>query len=248
MAMKVAQEIDVDGITIIINSNNKLEAIPTGSAQELTLKEVDWLNDPNIITEEAIYEINNSKKYLKGIKPIKYIKEIFLNNLPVLSNSITTKFSKSEEQGSYSYGMEKYIRIIEGTLVLDISTLQSYKLSDDDISNILKEFLNNTKGSVYTQNYERFSIFGSTLYSSMYYTFGINDPESRVNIRIEGSTAHLDIYEKLEFLTNRENQDFSHQSLNDLVGEGTKDNSYYSEIETLVTENNLPIVLRITSR
>lgn len=243
--MKVAQEIDVDNVTIIINSDNKLEALIPEQSTEFTIQEVPWLNNSNVITTEVYYEINNSKKYFKGVKPIKIIKQFLLNDLNSLSSTVTRKFVKPEEQDSYDYNMKKYIRTIEGDLTLDISELQSYNLSNDEIAELVKEFVDTTKSTIETQNYELINILGDTYFTSGGgYTFGITEPEYRSNIRIEGSAAHLSIYEKLEFLSNLEFQDDSLESFKDFLGKGPKGNYFEKEIETSVTQNDVPVSIQ----
>lgn len=244
--MKVAQEIDVDNVTIIINSDNKLEALIPEQSTEFTIQEVPWLNNSNVITTEVYYEINNSKKYFRGAKPIKIIKEFLLNDLNSLSSTVTRKFVKPEEQDSYDYGMKKYIRTIEGDLTLDISELQSYNLSNNEIAEMMKEFVDTAKSTIYTQNDESINILGDTYFTSEGgYIFGITEPEYRSNIRIEGSAAHLSIYEKLEFLSNLEFQDDSLESFKDFLGKGPKGNHFEKEIETSVTQNDVPVSIRV---
>lgn len=245
--MKVAQEIDVDGITIIINSENKLEAIPTGQSTELTIQEAEWLNDLNVVKEDVFYEINNSGKYFKGIKPIKYIKEVLLNDLNIISSTLVSKIFKPAEDTSYDYGMKKYIRTIEGVLAIDVGILKSYKVSDVDISNLLKDVIDSTKIGVSTQKIETVSTFGIDYDDGFAgYLYGVSNPEYRIDISIEGSVAYLDIYEKMEFLSNTELKGSSYNSLADFKKVTNYYEAFNKELETSATEKDLPVLLRIS--
>lgn len=56
--MKVAQEIDVDNVTIIINPQNKLEAkIPTNTPSEVVIEEV-----PNVTPVNAVVTLNGTTR------------------------------------------------------------------------------------------------------------------------------------------------------------------------------------------
>lgn len=56
--MKVAQEIDVDNVTIIINPQNKLEAkIPTSTPSEVVIEEV-----PNVTPANAVVTLNGTER------------------------------------------------------------------------------------------------------------------------------------------------------------------------------------------
>lgn len=249
--MKVAQEIDVDNVTIIINSENKLEAVPTGQSIGFSIQEVDWINDNNIVKKDVFYEINNSGTYFKGIKPTQYIKEFLLNTLNTVNSTLTAKVLKPVEESSYSYGMEKYIRTIEGSLEIDVSSFKSYNMSDNDISTVLKDFIDVTRTGIHLHpNYEWVSTFQVITKNVDYrgYVYGASNPEYQLNIRIEDSTAYLDIYEKMEFLSNVEIVGHSFQSLIDLKYGIYDAQLFYKEVETSVKERGLPVLLRISDK
>lgn len=144
--MKVAQEIDVDNVTIIINSDNKLQAVVNnpveGEPSTFNLIEPQLSNDYTFEWQDLVYQIEGTNKFIKGTKLVRALTKFSgtLFNIIRDYNAQTTykELQNVESDSKWGYSGKEYE--VKNVFTYDITFSEAAQKGYDE--NDLDNFIN----------------------------------------------------------------------------------------------------------
>lgn len=143
--MKVAQEIDVDNVTIIINSDNKLQAVVSnpveGEPSTFNLIEPQLSNHYDFEWEDIVYQIEGTDKFIKGTKLVKALTKnswTLFNIIRDYNAQVTYKELRNVESDSkWGYSGKEYEVKNVFTYNINLSEAAEKSYNENDLDNFI---------------------------------------------------------------------------------------------------------------
>lgn len=153
--MKVAQEIDVDNVTIIINSDNKLQAVVSnpveGESSAFNLIEPQLDNDYNydLKWQDIVYQIEGTDKFIKGTKLVRALSKdswTLFNIIRDYNAQVTYKELRNVESDSrWGYSGKEYD--VKNVFTYNITFYEAAQrgYDENDLDNFINSIINAVK-------------------------------------------------------------------------------------------------------